>query len=100
MESVFFISTNLWWCLFLQDPVEVLNSKNKQKQTDTQMTADSDEFNSFHFWREPPPSIDDSLLDLLVSSGTIQSEYSAGGHTQQLGHTILLTAGCRFKFFL
>lgn len=48
--------------------MEVLNSKNKQKQTDAQTSADSDEFNSFHFWRAPPPSIDDSLLELLVSS--------------------------------
>lgn len=51
--------------------MEVLNSKNKQKQTDTQMSSDSDEFNSFLFWREPLPSIDDSLLDLLVSSRKI-----------------------------
>uniref|UniRef100_A0A8D0CVK7 NIN1 (RPN12) binding protein 1 homolog n=1 Tax=Sander lucioperca TaxID=283035 RepID=A0A8D0CVK7_SANLU len=40
----------------------VLNSKkNKPKQTDR------DEFNSFQFWREPLASIDDGLLDLLVS---------------------------------
>ena len=41
--------------------MEVLNSKNKPKQ------ADRDEFNSFQFWREPLASIDDGLLDLLVS---------------------------------
>lgn len=52
----------------LQEPVEVLNLKNKQKQTDTRTSSDSDEFNSFHFWRAPPLPLDGSLLDLLVSS--------------------------------
>lgn len=53
--------------MLLQDPVEVLSAKNKQKQTDTQTSSEGDEFNSFHFWREPLPTIDDGLLDLLVS---------------------------------
>lgn len=46
--------------------------KNKQKQTeeqtDTQTSSDSDQFNSFLFWREPPPPLDTELLELLVSS--------------------------------
>lgn len=57
---------------FVQDPVEALNLKNKPKQmeerTDTQTSSDSDQFNSFLFWREPPPPLDTELLELLVSS--------------------------------
>lgn len=57
---------------FVQDPVEALNLKNKQKQTeeqtDTQTSSDCDQFNSFLFWREPPPPLDTELLELLVSS--------------------------------
>ncbi|XP_034535770.1 RNA-binding protein NOB1 isoform X2 [Notolabrus celidotus] len=79
--------------LELLDPVDELNSKNKHKQTetqtvkqtvtqkDTQTSSDSDEFNSFHFWREPLPTIDDSLLDLLKDdnisksgSGSLQTD--------------------------
>uniref|UniRef100_UPI0037E81498 RNA-binding protein NOB1 isoform X2 n=1 Tax=Semicossyphus pulcher TaxID=241346 RepID=UPI0037E81498 len=68
--------------LDLLDPVDVLNSKNKQKetqtqkdtQTETQASSDSDQFNSFHFWREPLPTLDDSLLDLLKVDGVSTSE--------------------------
>lgn len=34
------------------------------------MATDSDAFNSFQFWREPLPSVDEELLGLLVSSGS------------------------------
>ncbi|KAK2854346.1 hypothetical protein Q5P01_007007 [Channa striata] len=52
--------------LELLEPVEVLNSSNRQKPEDTQTPpVAADEFNSFQFWREPLPSVDDSLLDLL-----------------------------------
>ncbi|XP_026234222.1 RNA-binding protein NOB1 [Anabas testudineus] len=61
--------------LKLLEPVEVLSSNNKQKQTD-QQTVDSDEFNSFRFWREPVPSVDDSLLDLLRVDSTSVSNAS------------------------
>ncbi|KAF1393314.1 hypothetical protein PFLUV_G00037790 [Perca fluviatilis] len=54
------------------DPVEVLNSKNKPKQ------ADRDEFNSFQFWREPLASIDDGLLDLLKSDSASPSPSESG----------------------
>ena len=58
--------------LLLQDTVEVLNSKNKQQQTDTHTSSvTADEFNSFQFWREPLAPIDDGLLDLLVSPTNI-----------------------------
>ncbi|CAK6984494.1 RNA-binding protein NOB1 isoform X2 [Scomber scombrus] len=58
----------------LLDPVKVLNSKNKKKQTKAKtssVAADSEEFNSFQFWRAPLPSIDDELLEFLndVSEG-------------------------------
>uniref|UniRef100_A0A8C9Y0M5 NIN1 (RPN12) binding protein 1 homolog n=1 Tax=Sander lucioperca TaxID=283035 RepID=A0A8C9Y0M5_SANLU len=56
-------------------PAKVLNSKkNKPKQTDR------DEFNSFQFWREPLASIDDGLLDLLVSLSWTQTPRRLGGH--------------------
>ncbi|XP_044214871.1 RNA-binding protein NOB1 isoform X1 [Thunnus albacares] len=72
--------------LGLLDQVEVLNSNNnKQKQTNTQtssVAADSEEFNSFQFWREPLPSFDDELLALLndvsVSDSSPQTEEGAG----------------------
>lgn len=38
------------------------------KQDDTQTSSDSDQFSSFLFWREAPPTLDDGLLDLLVRS--------------------------------
>lgn len=51
--------------LLYQSPTEVLSPDDKQ--TDSQ-TADSEHFNSFQFWREPLPSLDDDLLALLVRS--------------------------------
>lgn len=53
--------------MFLQKPVETLNVPQTQTETESSHVADTDEFNSFHFWREPPLSIDDGLLELLVS---------------------------------
>ncbi|XP_074523138.1 RNA-binding protein NOB1 [Halichoeres trimaculatus] len=76
--------------LELLDPVDELNSKNKQKQTETQLekpkvtqtdkqtntqtSLDSDEFNSFNFWRQPLPSLDDSLLELLNEDDVSKSD--------------------------
>ncbi|XP_020495832.2 RNA-binding protein NOB1 [Labrus bergylta] len=68
--------------LELLDNVDALNSNNIQKQTetqtekqtDTQTSSDSDTFNSFHFWREPLQSIEDSLLDLLKVDRVSTSE--------------------------
>ncbi|AWP01024.1 putative RNA-binding protein NOB1-like [Scophthalmus maximus] len=49
-----------------KDPVEVVASSSvKQKQT-SPATDDGDEFNSFQFWREPLPSLDDELLQSLT----------------------------------
>lgn len=47
-----------------QDPTEPQSSQQTLKPP---VTTDGDEFNSFQFWREPLASVDDSLLDLLVS---------------------------------
>ncbi|XP_051235640.1 RNA-binding protein NOB1 [Dicentrarchus labrax] len=42
------------------------NSLNvRQTQTETTNVARGDEFNSFHFWREPLPPVDNDLLELL-----------------------------------
>ncbi|CAK6984373.1 RNA-binding protein NOB1 isoform X2 [Scomber scombrus] len=63
----------------LLDPVKVLNSKNKKKQTKAKtssVAADSEEFNSFQFWRAPLPSIDDELLEFLVSLKTRSTKIS------------------------
>ena len=46
--------------------MEVVSLSNKQEPTPP-VTNDSDEFNSFLFWREPLPTLDDDLLELLVS---------------------------------
>eukprot|EP00064_Thunnus_orientalis_P023386 superscaffoldBa00008789_g23625 len=40
-------------------------SSGRQSQTETSNSVDSDEFNSFQFWRAPLLSIDDELLGLL-----------------------------------
>lgn len=70
----------------LQDPVEVFNSSDKQKQmSPPPATTDSDEFNSFQFWREPLPTIDDSLLELLVSF-----HHSDSSRTQTPVHCVSL----------
>lgn len=86
--------------LDLLDSTEVLNSKNKQKQTDRETdtqtdretdtqkdretSSDSSEFNSFHFWRQPPPSIDDSLLDLLKGDDPSESSLDTSLQTEEL----------------
>lgn len=47
-------------------PVDSLNVRQTPTKTETSSDpAASDEFNSFHFWREPLPSIDSDLLELL-----------------------------------
>ena len=61
------ISVHLLW-VWNQDPVEVVSLSNKQKPM-SPVTNDGDEFNSFLFWREPLPTLDDDLLELLVSLG-------------------------------
>ncbi|XP_070712712.1 RNA-binding protein NOB1 [Pempheris klunzingeri] len=42
-----------------------LSVRQTQTETETSNPTDGDEFNSFHFWRTPLPSIDSELLDLL-----------------------------------
>ncbi|XP_042370049.1 protein AF1q, partial [Plectropomus leopardus] len=43
-------------------PVDGVNVQRTQTET---KTSNSDEFNSFQFWRAPLPPIDSELLDLL-----------------------------------
>ena len=46
--------------------MDTSNVQQIQTVTETSEPADANKFNSFHFWREPLPSIDSDLLDLLV----------------------------------
>ncbi|XP_044062715.1 RNA-binding protein NOB1 isoform X3 [Siniperca chuatsi] len=55
-------------------PVNSLNVQQTQTETETSNPAGCDEFNSFHFWREPLPSIDGDLLDFLKVDGVSTSE--------------------------
>ncbi|XP_038557002.1 RNA-binding protein NOB1 isoform X3 [Micropterus salmoides] len=56
-------------------PVDSLNVRQTPTKTETSSDpAASDEFNSFHFWREPLPSIDSDLLELLKENGVSPSE--------------------------
>lgn len=54
-------------------------SNVQQIQTETSEPADNNKFNSFHFWREPLPSLDSDLLDLLVrlTQANFSVSYSA-----------------------
>lgn len=52
-------------CSRLQKPVD--NLSNRPIQTEASEPADGEQFNSFQFWREPLPSVDSNLLELLVS---------------------------------
>ncbi|XP_070764317.1 RNA-binding protein NOB1 isoform X1 [Enoplosus armatus] len=55
-------------------PVDSSNVQQTQRETETSNPAGSDEFNSFHFWREPLPSIDRELLDLLEPVEVLNSQ--------------------------
>uniref|UniRef100_A0A671UM69 RNA-binding protein NOB1 n=1 Tax=Sparus aurata TaxID=8175 RepID=A0A671UM69_SPAAU len=62
---------------FPSKPVDTSNVR--QIQTETSEPADNNKFNSFHFWREPLPSLDSDLLDLLVrlTQANFSVSYSA-----------------------
>lgn len=47
--------------------------KDTLKVQETETSSREEEFNSFQFWREPLPSIDSQLLDLLVSLTSTRS---------------------------
>ncbi|XP_040894068.1 RNA-binding protein NOB1 isoform X2 [Toxotes jaculatrix] len=55
-------------------PVSSSSSRQSQTETETSNMTDSEEFNSFQFWREPLPTIDDSLLELLKVDGLSVSD--------------------------
>ncbi|CAI5646374.1 unnamed protein product [Oreochromis niloticus] len=46
-------------------PADSPNVQQTETEKKTSNETDSDEFNSFQFWREPLPAIDDELLGLL-----------------------------------
>ncbi|XP_063336718.1 RNA-binding protein NOB1 isoform X2 [Pelmatolapia mariae] len=46
-------------------PADSTNVQQTETEKKTQNETDGDEFNSFQFWREPLPAIDDKLLGLL-----------------------------------
>lgn len=50
-------------------PEKTPTEKQTKSQNLTSTTTNSEEFNSFYFWREPPPSFDEDLLSLLSDSG-------------------------------
>lgn len=50
--------------ILLQKPTD--GPKVQQPQPEVSKDAESDEFNSFQFWREPLPALDSELLGLLV----------------------------------
>ncbi|XP_070823485.1 RNA-binding protein NOB1 isoform X1 [Chaetodon trifascialis] len=54
-------------------PVDASDVPQTQTETKSSNATDADQFNSFHFWREPLPSID-SLLDLLDSTEVLNSK--------------------------
>lgn len=53
--------------------MEDLNSakpeKHPESSTGMAASSDGDQFSTFLFWREPLPSIDEDLLEILVSLG-------------------------------
>ncbi|XP_078101262.1 RNA-binding protein NOB1 isoform X2 [Sander vitreus] len=53
--------------------------------TQTKATSDGDEFNSFQFWREPLPSIDSELLDLLKADAASSPSESGLDTAPQTG---------------
>ncbi|XP_041834580.1 RNA-binding protein NOB1 [Melanotaenia boesemani] len=55
-------------------------SEPKQNQTDS-VVADSQQFNSFQFWRDPVLTIDDELLDLLEGGGASAQMGESEGHS-------------------
>ncbi|XP_037553667.1 RNA-binding protein NOB1 [Nematolebias whitei] len=56
---------------------DTLNIRKTQTEKETSNQTNSDTFNSFQFWRDPLPSIDTDLLDLLGPT-----EVSNPNHTQ------------------
>lgn len=54
--------------MFLQRSAVTLNVRKTQTEKEVSNRSNSEKFNSFQFWRDPLPSIDTDLLDLLVRS--------------------------------
>ncbi|XP_035000622.1 RNA-binding protein NOB1 isoform X3 [Hippoglossus stenolepis] len=55
-------------------PADASSRKQTQQETNASNPTDGDEFNSFQFWREQLPSINDDLLELLKVDGVSVSD--------------------------
>ncbi|XP_039867860.1 RNA-binding protein NOB1 isoform X1 [Simochromis diagramma] len=76
-------------------PADSTNVQQTETEKKTPNETDGDEFNSFQFWREPLPAIDDELLGLL---GPAEGLKSSGGQKQ--ADTRTTSDGDQFSSFL
>ncbi|XP_005726404.1 RNA-binding protein NOB1 isoform X1 [Pundamilia nyererei] len=76
-------------------PADSTNVQQTETEKKTPNETDGDEFNSFQFWREPLPAIDDELLGLL---GPAEGLKSSGG--QKRADTRTTSDGDQFTSFL
>ncbi|XP_005929251.1 RNA-binding protein NOB1 isoform X1 [Haplochromis burtoni] len=76
-------------------PADSTNVQQTETEKKTPNETDGDEFNSFQFWREPLPAIDDELLGLL---GPAEGLKSSGG--QKRADTRTTSDGDQFSSFL
>ncbi|XP_005447835.1 RNA-binding protein NOB1 isoform X1 [Oreochromis niloticus] len=76
-------------------PADSPNVQQTETEKKTSNETDSDEFNSFQFWREPLPAIDDELLGLL---GPTEGLKSSDGQKQT--DTRTTSDGNQFSSFL
>ncbi|XP_031606766.1 RNA-binding protein NOB1 isoform X1 [Oreochromis aureus] len=76
-------------------PADSPNVQQTETEKKTSNETDGDEFNSFQFWREPLPAIDDELLGLL---GPTEGLKSSGGQKQT--DTRTTSDGNQFSSFL
>ncbi|XP_063336710.1 RNA-binding protein NOB1 isoform X1 [Pelmatolapia mariae] len=66
-------------------PADSTNVQQTETEKKTQNETDGDEFNSFQFWREPLPAIDDKLLGLLGPAEGLKSTKQADTRTTSDG---------------
>ncbi|XP_034016217.1 RNA-binding protein NOB1 [Thalassophryne amazonica] len=61
-------------------PADSLINRQTEKEAETSRPANHEEFNSFHFWRVPLPSLDEDLLSLLEPVDNKHKEADAQSH--------------------
>ncbi|CAI5646373.1 unnamed protein product [Oreochromis niloticus] len=76
-------------------PADSPNVQQTETEKKTSNETDSDEFNSFQFWREPLPAIDDELLGLLGPTEGLKSS-----DRQKQTDTRTTSDGNQFSSFL